>query len=229
MKEPLFLIPGFANNELAWKYQVAHLQEHFEIRVLVMNNFSTRKEMVDHLLQTAPLKFYLAGHSMGGWVAQAAAAKAPERVEKLILFNTWATLDQQIIRMQEELCETLKLGRIAKAMQEHLAVLIHPSYQQDMALIHFLEAMIGSFSIQELIRQLEAMLNDYSSLKMHPQITAPTLIVQSRQEALFPNEHKTLSSGIKHSKVAYIENCGHASIIEKPEETTQLMRTFLLL
>ena len=227
MKETLVLIPGFANNELVWKYQIEHLKDRFDIRVHVMDRFSTRQEMVDHLLTHSPERFHLAGHSRGGWIAQAAAAKAPERVAKLLLINTWAVLDPQMIFMQRQVCQALRMGKIDEVMQQHLALLIHPLRHQDLSLIQLLQSMIASFSIETLVRQLEAMLQDCSSLDLHPFIAAPTLVLQSRQDALFPKEHEALISGIKGAKLAFIEDCGHASIVEKPEETTHLIRSFI--
>lgn len=46
--------------------------------------------MADHVLDVAPQRFSIAGHSLGGWVAQEVAARAPERVSKLFLCDTWA-------------------------------------------------------------------------------------------------------------------------------------------
>jgi pimeloyl-ACP methyl ester carboxylesterase len=37
---------------------------------------------------------FIAGHSLGGWVAQEVAARAPERVSKLFLCDTWARKPQ---------------------------------------------------------------------------------------------------------------------------------------
>jgi pimeloyl-ACP methyl ester carboxylesterase len=227
MKQTLILIPGFANNEIAWKYQIEHLIGSFDIRIFVMDRFSTRQEMVDFLLSRAPERFHLAGHSMGGWVAQAVAARAPMRVNMLLLFNTWATPDPQMLSLQNQVCNLLKDGKIAEAIQRHLPLLIHPSRLADPALIHALHSMIASFSLDSLVQQLDAMLRDYSSLELHASISAPTLVVHSCQDALFPKEYKALIAGIKNSHLAQIEECGHASIMEKPEETTDLMRSFI--
>ncbi len=227
MKETLILIPGFANNELAWKFQIEHLKDRFDIRVFVMDKFANRQDMVENLLKKAPERFNLVGHSMGGWVAQAVAAKAPQRVSKLLLLNTWAKLEPQMLSMQRQLCEALKLGKIAEVIKQHLELLVHPSRLQDLSLLHSLQSMIASFSIETLVRQLEAMLQDYSSLELHSSIAAPTLVLHSCQDALFPKEHEALASGIKNSKLALIEDCGHASILEKPEETTQCILSFI--
>jgi pimeloyl-ACP methyl ester carboxylesterase len=227
MNDQLILLPGFANNELAWAHQIDGLSELCDVHVYIMNQEPTRTEMVQSLLKEAPPRFTLAGHSMGGWIAQAVAAIAPERVTKLILLNTWATPNSKMIFLKRQICEALKLGELAQVMQQQLYSLIHPSRHQDLSLIEHLQTMIMSFPTQVLVQQLEAMLSDYSSLQYHPMIATPTLIVHSRQDALFPDEHQALSQGIRNSQLSAIEECGHASILEKPKIVTELIRSFI--
>jgi pimeloyl-ACP methyl ester carboxylesterase len=227
MNEELVLIPGFANTERAWKHQIDQLNDLCDIHVFIMNHESSRQEMIESLLKEAPSRFILAGHSMGGWIAQAVAAIAPERVSKLILLNTWATPNPKMMFIQRQICEALKLGQFTEVMQQQLSSLIHPSRHRDLAITGPLQAMITSFPVETLIQQLEAMLGDYSSLHHHSAITAPTLVVHSREDALFPEEYKTLTKGIKNVELAIIEDCGHASTVEKPEEVTDLIRSFI--
>ncbi len=227
MKETLIFIPGFASNEAAWGYQAKQLKENFDTRILVMDRFSTRQEMIDHLLKFAPDRFILVGHSMGGWVAQGAAAQAGEKVSKLILLNTWANLSPQMIAMQELISQMLTQGKMMEVMQQYLPMLVHPSRLQDPKLMELLQSMVGSFSVEALVRQIGAMIGDPSSLNCHPLIQARALIVYSDQDALFPKEHEILAFRIKNSELRKIEECGHSSIVEKPEETTFLIRSFI--
>jgi pimeloyl-ACP methyl ester carboxylesterase len=46
------------------------------------------RAMAEHVLAVAPQRFSIAGQSLGGWVAQEVAARAPERVSKLFLCDT---------------------------------------------------------------------------------------------------------------------------------------------
>lgn len=227
MKEILVLIPGFANNALVWKHQTDHLSDLFDTRVIVMDKESTRKKMVESLLKEMPERFVLAGHSMGGWVAQAAAAAAPKRISKLILLNTWATADPKVIYLQRQIVDALKRGRLADVMQQHLALLVHPTRRKDPALMQTLHAMVESFPLEVLIRQMEAMLEDYSSLHLHHSISAPTLVVHSHDDALFPaKELQSIATGIRNAQLEIIEGVGHASTLEKPEAVTALIRNF---
>ncbi len=226
MSETLILIPGFANDERVWKHQIENLKGAFDVRVFVMDRFSSRQEMVEYLLKHSPKRFILAGHSMGGWVAQAAAAFGNERVTKLLLLNTWATLDSQMIQMQTQISQALKRGRVEEIMQQYLKMLVHPSRLSDPHLIQTLQAMATHFPPSTLLNQIKAMLEDSSSLHYHSSIQAPTLVLYSQQDALFPQQHEVLLTGIKNSISAAIEECGHASLAEKPEEITRHLLSF---
>ena len=227
MAETLILIPGFANDERTWKHQIENLKEIYDVRVLIMDGFSSRQDMVENLLKHAPEHFVLAGHSMGGWIAQAAAAFGNERVTKLLLLNTWATLSPEMVQMQKEISQALKRGRTPEILQQYLGMLIHSSRLQDVPLIQLLQSMMSHFPLETLIAQIEAMLADSSSLHYHSSIKAPTLVLHSRQDALFPKEHELLLTGIKNSTLITIEDCGHSSLLEKPEEITSKLLSFM--
>ena len=209
MKETLVLIPGFANNELVWKHQTDHLNDLFDIRVKVMDKYATRKEMVESLLKEAPARFVLAGHSMGGWVAQAAAAAASDRISKLVLLNTWATADPKMIYLQRQVVDALRKGRLLEMMQQYISLLIHPSRQHDVALIavnakHDRKLSTGDIDPPDGC--------DAGRLFFPPSTSCnwrKTLVVHSHDDALFPaKELQAIATGIRNSELAIIEGRG---------------------
>lgn len=224
----LILIPGFGSNEKGWQHQIAYLAEIAPVSVILMDKQTSREEMVDHLLSNAPAQFYLAGQSMGGWVAQAVAAKAPERVSKLMLVNTWCRPNPQLNKIQEQVIEMIKNGQLEEVLKIHIPLIVHPDRLKDNELIEGVKNMIRSFPPAVLIQQTRAMLDDYSSLHLLPKISAPTLVIHGRQDALFSiEEQKALCSHIQNSSLAIIEDSGHAASIERAQAVTALMRYFL--
>ena len=58
------------------------------------------------------------------------------------------------------------------------------------------------------------------------EITIPDL---TRQDAMTPLEvHEEMLTHIPHSRLAVIEDCGHASTMERPQAVTALLRDWLL-
>lgn len=228
MKPTLMLISGWGGNELIWENQIRSLNDLVEPKVITFNEEDSRDEMVDHLLKSAPERFILAGNSMGGWIAIKAAARAPQRISKLILLNTWASPDPKLNELQKEILRDLKNGFVDQVLSRHLPFALHPASLNDSVLISKLHTMFEHCKTGVLISQMEAMLSDYSSLSLLPKITMPTLIIHGREDQLFPtSEQEIIHQGIKNSQLKIIEHCGHISPIEHPEETTALMRAFI--
>src|SRR5437016_13182710 len=90
---PLVLLPGLLCDATVWGPQ----KEAFtvEFRVTAFRHFyghNSLHSMAAAVLDAAPARFALAGHSMGGRVALEIMRLAPERVERLALFDTGAAL-----------------------------------------------------------------------------------------------------------------------------------------
>ncbi|MBS0652395.1 MAG: alpha/beta hydrolase [Verrucomicrobia bacterium] len=228
MKPTLVLIPGWGANESLWEYATQRLSDVVDCKVIVLNQQTSRDQMVEYLLTNAPQQFILAGQSMGGWVAIKAAAKAPERISKLILANTWASPDPKLNEIQKDLLRDLKNGDVDQVLSRHLPFALHPDSLNNPELIAKVHKMFEHCKTGVMIDQMQAMLNDYVSLPLLAKITMPTLIIHGREDQLFPtSEQEIMNKGIKHSQLKVIEKCGHCSPIEKPEETIALIRTFI--
>lgn len=69
-KETLILVPGLLCDAVVWRAQIEVFKERVNILVPDLSTAATPSEMVASVLDEAPDRFALAGHSMGGWVAQ---------------------------------------------------------------------------------------------------------------------------------------------------------------
>ncbi|MBS0606481.1 MAG: alpha/beta hydrolase [Parachlamydiales bacterium] len=228
MKPVLVLIPGWGGNESLWEYPLQHLSDIVDCKVIILDQQKSRDQMMEHVLKNTPQQFILAGQSMGGWVAMKTAAKAPERISKLILANTWASPDPKLNELQKDVLRDLKNGEVDQVISRHLPFALHPDSLQKPDLIAKFHKMFEHCKTGTLIDQMQAMLNDYVSLPLLSKISSPTLIIHGREDQLFPtSEQEIIHKGIKQSQLKIIEKCGHCSPLEKPEETTALMRAFI--
>jgi pimeloyl-ACP methyl ester carboxylesterase len=224
MKIPLILLPGFGADQDMWRYQIRHLSEIASPKVIVLNQ-NSRSAMAAEVLKQAPPRFALAGHSMGGWVAQEIAAKAPERLSSLILIGTWTRDNPQMIEGQKTSLQMIQGGQFEKFLPFLLPLLV---FAENQKLLPHLEQMFRQRSPEVLCRQLEAMNATYATSTLVNQISCPTLIIHGRQDALFSLEEASLlEQNIQQSKLALIEECGHLPPLEQPQATTALMRLWL--
>jgi len=184
--------------------------------------------MAEAVLDAAPERFSLAGHSMGGWVAQEVAARAPRRVSKLILIDTWTRADPGFNQRQCEAIQRIENGQFEEVLEEHLQVILFPERLQEQEFVNAVRRLQRCLSPATYIRQITAMIRDYETLPLLRQITCPTLAIHGRQDPLFSLEEQlVMVETIPNARLAIIEDCGHASPIERPHAVTALMRFWL--
>lgn len=85
LNAPVVMACGFLCDRLIWEGVRARLEQG---TIQDFSGFDSLKEMAQALLDVAPPRFILAGHSMGGRVALEAWRLAPERIVGLVLANT---------------------------------------------------------------------------------------------------------------------------------------------
>ncbi|WP_339730285.1 alpha/beta fold hydrolase [uncultured Gimesia sp.] len=225
MKESLILIPGLGSTNVTWHHQVQHLGDLLDVHVKVMDQALRRDELVAALLSQAPERFCLAGHSYGGWLAQAVAAAAPERVSKLMLCNTFARNNPEHIGLLEQFKENIQQNLLSESLDASLESIIYPDRLEDQELVTPLQEMLKGFSPDAYINQIQAMIDDYATESLLPRISCPTLVVDARQDNLFPaGELPFIADQIQDAKLTVIEECGHMSPLERPQAITALMR-----
>ena len=88
VRGPLLLLPGLLCDATVWTHQVAALRDIADCQVIGYGNADSIDAMARTVLRQAPVKFSLAGHSMGGRVALEVMRLAPSRVTRLGLFDT---------------------------------------------------------------------------------------------------------------------------------------------
>src|SRR5512139_1169067 len=86
--ESLVLVPGLLCDDTVWRHQVAGLGAGRGIQVASHALSDSLGAMAERILDSAPPRFALAGHSMGGRVALEVVVRAPERVSRLALLDT---------------------------------------------------------------------------------------------------------------------------------------------
>ena len=228
MKEPLILIPGVGSNQVLWEHQVHHLEDIVDARVKILYHAEGRTELVNHLLKEAPDRFALAGHSYGGWLAQVAAAEAPQRVSKLMLFNTFSRYNETHMARLCQWLVHIDNNLLIDTLNDNLKDIVHHNRLNDKEFVKSLQDMQHGFPQDGYRCQIQAIINDYETTKLLPQISSPTLVVHGRGDSAYPlEEHRYITNHINGAKLTIIEECGHMAPMEQPQAVTALMRLWL--
>jgi pimeloyl-ACP methyl ester carboxylesterase len=226
---PLVLIPGLLCDRALWERQIADLGDVAESSVADVTRDDSMAAMARSVLADAPETFALAGLSMGGYVAHEIMRQAPDRVTRLALIDTSAHPDTPEQRSRRRgLIELAELGRFKGVTPRLLPLLIHPDRQDDEALTAAVMDMAARVGKEGFLRQQRAILGRIDSRPYLGGYAVPTLIVVGRQDALTPPAAaEEMAERIPDAELVVIEDCGHLSTMERPDEVTGALRAWL--
>lgn len=222
-RRQLLLLPGFMLDQTLWDDMREGLRQLGQLHFGDLGQDDSISAMAARVLRQAPPRFVLIGFSMGGYVAQAIMQQAPERVIALALLNTSARQQnpREIAgnKVQLELARQVPFkGLTSRA----LASSLHPDLAHDRVLLERLQAMALRNGKEVFIRQLSALRSDgYAELH---KIQCPTLIVASSNDQLSSvAESQQMLQQIATARMALVENCGHMTPLEKPQQLLQIL------
>jgi pimeloyl-ACP methyl ester carboxylesterase len=185
--------------------------------------------MAEHALETAPARFAVAGHSMGGRVALEIVRRAPQRVTGLALLNTGvhAVRDGEAQSRGQLLRVAYERGMSALAAA-WLPPMMAQAPVQTAALMPRLTAMIERSTADSYAGQVHAMLNRPDVLAVLPTIGVPTLLLSGSEDTWSPvSQHETMRRRIPHATLFEIHGAGHLSPVERPAAVAIALREWL--
>src|SRR6185369_7495873 len=86
--DALVLIPGLMSDDAVWQAQIDSFKSVLPVIVIDHHELDSIEAMAANVLDQAPERFALAGHSMGGRVALQVVHQALHRVTHLALIDT---------------------------------------------------------------------------------------------------------------------------------------------
>ncbi len=163
---------------------------------------------------------------MGGYVALEILRQAPERVDRLALLNTHARPDSA------EATEGRK--RLMELAERDFPAVIRtlmPKLVMDKRAAELsgpITEMALGCGKEVFLRQERAIIGRIDSLPHLAAIRCRTLVVAARHDALMPMEIlEELAHGIRGATLAVIEDSGHMTSLERPQEVATLLREWL--
>lgn len=229
--QTVILLHGIFGNVHIWKPVVEALKNDYRVIVprLPLSDLSLEDANVKHLAQALHrfIEFHnlqnvtLVGHAVGGQLALMYTHLYPANVRKLVLVSSAGLMERSpalnadvpidFQSLQEEIEEAFYLKEYLdeKIVEEIYEVTRDESRQ----------AVIGEIARSSKRFRVSAILN---------KIDHPVLLVWGLHDPISPPEsalhfHDLLSN----SEIRFLEACGHVPMLEKAEEFTHHLRTFL--
>lgn len=240
---PVVFIHAFPLNQSMWDDQLSHLRDHCRVISLDLRGFGgsdapngvySIDEMaadVRGLMTALEIdRAVLVGLSMGGYIALAFFRNYPEAVRGLVLADTRAGADTQEAR-ERRLNSALKAEREgSRAISEDMVPLLlgRTTMETRPSVVERVRTMIEGNSPQGIAGAQRAMAERRDSTNMLSVIDVPVLIVVGSEDTLTPvTEAERMRNGIRGALLRIIDDAGHLSNIEKPEEFNAALIDFI--
>lgn len=234
LKPTLILLPGMLCDSAYYHDQLDALRTVAQVSIAAYPAIPTIAEMAQQVLQDAPQRFAVAGHSMGGRVVQQIVACAPERVTGVGLFGTdYRGFRDEAERAGEEARRREWLAAVdrdgfSRFAQQWAPRLVAPRRQSDRELIARITQMAERFGRVGLDAHCRAGLSRVDYTALLPRIAVPTLLIAGSEDGLrTPALHREMASRIADAQVAVIEGAGHLMSMEEPAAVTAAMLPWL--
>lgn len=226
-KPNVLLIPGFMCDAGLWHATLPVLQDAAEVHFCDLSRDASIDAMAERALAEAPDRFVAVGFSMGGYVAREIALRQPDRVSGLVLANSSARGSTEAEKRRNQGLVKITARQGFKGLSgAALRQSVHPDRAADTALLADIDAMARRLGGEVFLNQLRAERDDgHWQLR---DIRCPALVIWSRQDRLRTYaEARALTEGLSDARFEIIEDCGHMTPLEKPQEVAGLLIKYL--
>ncbi len=164
--------------------------------------------MAASAIATIDAPFHVVGHSMGGRVAFEIVDMAPEQVASLVVLDTGVhPVAEGEPAKRQALIDRARANGVSTLAQTWLPPMVHPDRHADHSIMDPMAAMVSSYTIDDYVGQVTALLGRRDLRALLPTITCPTLVVCGQQDAWSTVEqHEALAERIPDARLEIVED-----------------------
>lgn len=229
MAEALVLLPGMMCDARVFEPQINALSRDRAVMVAPVCQGERIEEIASNLIDQLPLRFALAGLSMGGIVAMEILRRVPERVTRLCLMDTSPLAETPAeAAAREPMIVGVRAGRLDEVMRQAMK----PEYLAPgpgrMAVLGAVQTMAAELGPEVFVRQSRALQRRRDQQSTLRKCKAPTLILCGAHDRLTPvKRHSFMAELMPAAWLQVIDEAGHLPPLEAPEATTAALRGWL--
>lgn len=229
MTEPILLIPGLLCDARIFLPQIVHLGAKHPLHIALPTKGETVEQMSEAILATAPAKFILIGHGLGGDVALDILRRDNGRASRAVLISTDPLAEPPATAAAREArIVAAKAGRLKEVVaQEYPETAFAPSEWRGeiTALMRDMALTLGE---GVFLRQSRALQRRPDQQKTLRRANLPLLMIAGAEDPLTPVRRQDFAAQLApHAKLTVIDGAGHLPTLEQPEAVTQVIETFL--
>jgi pimeloyl-ACP methyl ester carboxylesterase len=242
---PLVLLNGIMMNTLSWADHIEKLKDRYQLIVYDMRDQgrSSRlkegydngrhaedlKKLLDHL---SIAKTHIWGLSYGGQVALIFTLRYPELVEKLVLSNTSAHVDQYLLSLGQMWKRAARLYDGEAFFDLALLPIYSRSfYNQHYDWLENRKTLFRDALTREWFDGFIRLASSNATYDIRAELSKikhPVLLIAAREDIITPYAQMLeMSRALPHSQIVCLPDTGHAAFLEKIDTFCTLIRGFL--
>ncbi len=230
MKRNVILLHGLFGGLSNWEKVITHFQNDFNIHIPLLPIYDQHRENIleylvsflQHTIDSGQMeKVILVGNSLGGHVAIIYAHRYPERVEKLVLTGS------------SGLYENYTVGSYIRRkdyffLKERIEYTFYDPAVATAALIgEVLFTLADDQKCIRIIKTAQTTQRNYVTALL-PQISMPVLLIWGEEDKITPPDVALeFKKSLPDSTLVFLSRCGHAPMMERPEEFNKLLEDFI--
>lgn len=166
----------------------------------------------------------IVGHSMGGMVAQHFCLERPEQTAALVLVATIASDPDDRLISKRIVSDAARMG-FSRAFDRHFDAWFAPGAPRSVR--DWVKRQMRS-TPDDIGLELVSSYSRFDLTGRLGEIRRPTLVIGTRSDdSAPPGQSRRLAELIPGARLALIEDCGHFPMLEKPEELSRSLLSFL--
>ncbi|WP_202976797.1 alpha/beta fold hydrolase [Candidatus Oscillochloris fontis] len=237
---PILFLHAFPLSGAMWQPQRAALADQFRLIVPDLRGFgatdvppglTTMEQCADDmaaLLDHLGLaQVAVCGLSMGGYIAMAMLQRHPARISALVLANTRANADSPEAQAQREINATIAEAKGSATIADMMIPALVASHAEP-HVVATLRTIIEANRPAGIAAALRGMALRCDSFATLQALRLPTLLIAGTDDALTPLDTvRMMHEAVPSSRLVIIPGAGHLSNLERPDEFTAALRSFL--
>ena len=240
---PIIFIHGFPLNKKSWEPQIEFLKERhrvitYDIRGFGKSELGEEESSIvlfaDDLIELMDAlqikKAIVCGLSLGGYILMNAVHRYPKRFEALILSDTQCNADtaetkdkryQSIEKINAE-------GTQGYADASVKNLFCKNTFENNTGLVKEIRNTIEITPTASITSTLKALAKRSDACAFLSEISNFTLIICGKEDTITPPEKaEFLNTAIKNSSLVILENAGHLSNVENPDDFNHAIGNFI--
>lgn len=229
MTDPILFIPGLLSDARVFLPQIVHLGARHAVQIATPAQGETVEQMSETILATAPAKFALVGHGLGGAVALDILRRDMDRVTRVALIATDPLAEApSIAAAREARIVAAKSGRLKEAITGEFppeSFAQSPWRSDIMALLQDMGLTLGEGVFMRQSRALQRRPDQQKTLR---RAMLPALVIAGEHDPIAPVRRQDFTAALfPYGKLVTIPDAGHLPMLEQPEAVTAALEEFL--